>query len=328
MANRFVLTMPWLDINWQPLAMPAWQAESGVPVADLPAAPQVSGQAPARTIRYLQHAAVPFTRRASQNVLQLPEAELVQNVRTSVMVYQVQAGDSVLSIAQQFGLDGNSILWANPKIADNPDFLSIDQEVKILPIDGALHSVSASETVDTVAKRYKVAPDVIWNYVGNHLTQGQALEAGQELIIPGGIKPYVARQVFAYSGAVPQNASKGSGSFVWPTSGFISQGYWAGHHAIDIAGSPGVAVKAADSGYVAVAQWSDVGYGRMVIIDHGNGYQTLYAHMNAYYVEVGQSVSKGQSIGERGSTGNSTGPHLHFEVIKNGVCQNPFIYLP
>jgi len=146
--------------------------------------------------------------------------------------------------------------------------------------------------------------------------------------VPGGIKPYVPRQVFAYNGEVPKGAKKGTGSFAWPMSGYITQGFWEGHRAIDIGAPIGTPIVATDSGFVAVAQWSDVGYGRMVIIDHGNGYQTLYAHMDAYFVEAGQSVAKGQTLGKCGSTGNSTGPHLHFEVIKQGVRRNPFNYLP
>jgi murein DD-endopeptidase MepM/ murein hydrolase activator NlpD len=111
-------------------------------------------------------------------------------------------------------------------------------------------------------------------------------------------------------------------------SGYITQRHWNGHRAIDIGGSRGTPVMASDSGFVAVAQWSDVGYGRMIIIDHGNGTQTLYAHLSKYFVEVGQSVGKGEMIGHCGSTGNSTGPHLHFEIIQRGVRRNPFIFLP
>jgi len=276
--------------------------------------------------RYLESASVPVTSRIIHS--SLPIGEPQHAVRTSITLYAVEPGDSVLGIAQKFGLEGNSLLWANGRLADNPDFLKVGQELVILPVDGAYHTVTKGETLEEIAEAYKVAPEAITEYAGNDLSAPYDLVGGQKLIIPGGVRPYVPRRVVAYTGPVPANAQKGTGSFVWPTSGFISQGYWEGHHAIDIAGSPGTPILAADSGYVAVAQWSDVGYGRMVIIDHGNGFQTLYAHMTKYYVEPGQSVGKGQQIGERGSTGNSTGPHLHFEVIKNGARHNPFIYLP
>jgi len=114
----------------------------------------------------------------------------------------------------------------------------------------------------------------------------------------------------------------------WPVAGRITQKFWSGHHAIDIGAPLGTPIYATGSGYVAVAGWSDVGYGRMVIIEHGNGFQTLYAHMQVFYVKEGQWVDKGQQIGEVGSTGNSTGPHLHFEIVLKGVRRNPLIYLP
>ena len=280
------------------------------------------------TYQFLQRAAVPFTLRSQRSGLALPVAEPAQTVRTSVTLYRVQEGDTVLGIAVQFDLEGNSLLWANPKLADNPDFLTLGQELVILPIDGAYHLVTAGETVEEIAKQYKVEPRAIVDYPGNHLTSEAKLEPGVQLIVPGGIKPYVPRRVFAYSGEVPKNAQKGSGKFVWPLSGYITQRYWNGHRAIDIGGGKGTPIMAADSGYVAVAQWSDVGYGRMIIIDHGNGSQTLYAHLDAYFVEVGQSVGKGEVIGHCGSTGNATGPHLHFEIIQRGVRRNPFMLLP
>jgi len=276
--------------------------------------------------RYLQFSSVPFTMRIVRDVLPISVPE--RSVRTGVLVYSVQPGDSVSGIAQKFGLKGSSLLWANDKLADNPDFLRVGQQLNILPLDGAYHTVAKGETLDSIASKYKVEPSIISSYSGNKLEPPYALQTGQELIIPGGVKPYIPRQVFAYKGAVPTNAKKGSGRFVWPISGYITQKFWEGHRAIDIGASQGTPIVASDSGYVAVAQWSDVGYGRMVIIDHGNGFQTLYAHMKVYYVEAGQSVAKGEKIGLCGSTGWSTGPHLHFEVIKSGVRRNPFIYLP
>lgn len=278
------------------------------------------------TRHFLSTESVPLTVRILRQTLPLGEPKRI--VRTTVLKYRVQPGDTVLGIAQKFGLKGSTLLWANDRLADNPDFLSVGQELNILPVDGALHVVRPGETVESIARRYKVDPTAITGYVGNGLKEPYTLKVGQELIIPEGIKPYVPRRVFAYNGEVPQNAKKGSGQFVWPMSGYITQRYWQGHRAIDIGAPKGTPVVASDSGYVAVAQWSDVGYGRMIIIDHGNGYQTLYAHLSAYVVDHGQSVGKGQLIGLCGSTGNSTGPHLHFEIIQNGTRRNPLGYLP
>jgi murein DD-endopeptidase MepM/ murein hydrolase activator NlpD len=281
----------------------------------------VSGQ------RYLEHAVVPFTEANARDAVPVV-AEPERSMRTSITRYRVEAGDTVLGIAQKFGLKGTSLLYANQNLADNPDFLKLGQELIVLPVDGAYHTVAKGETLASIATKYKVDAEAIREYAGNDVS-ADGLQVGQALIIPGGVKPYTPRRVVAYnSPKAPSNAQKGTGHFGWPMSGHVTQGYWEGHHAIDIGGPRGTRVLAADAGYVVTAQWSDVGYGRMVIVDHGNGYKTLYAHLDAFFVEVGQSVSKGEHIAKCGSTGNSTGPHLHFEVVKNGVRRNPFIYLP
>jgi len=162
----------------------------------------------------------------------------------------------------------------------------------------------------------------------NGLEEPYELTAKQKLIVPGGKRPYVPRVVHAYSGEVPASAAKGTGVFGWPASGAITQKFWARHKAIDIGAPTGRPVVAADSGYVAESGWSEYGYGKYVIIEHGNGFQTLYAHLSAILVEVGRSVGKGTRIGSVGSTGRSTGPHLHFEIRYKGVQRNPFGYLP
>lgn len=281
---------------------------------------------PAGSGYYLQRSAAPLTVRTMREVL--PMSSLQRTVRTSITIYRVEPGDSVLGIAEKFGLKGTSLLWANEKLEQNPDFLQIGQELVILPVDGVYHTVAKGETIESIAKLYKVEPVAITGYVGNNLKEPYTLEPGQKLIVPGGIKPYVPRIVQVYTGPIPLGAKKGSGKFVWPMSGIITQRYWVGHQAIDIAAPRGTTVVAADSGFVAHVESSNTGYGRMVIIDHGNGYQTLYAHLNAFYVDVGQSVAKGEAIGQCGNTGNSTGPHLHFEIQLNGVRLNPLNYLP
>jgi murein DD-endopeptidase MepM/ murein hydrolase activator NlpD len=110
--------------------------------------------------------------------------------------------------------------------------------------------------------------------------------------------------------------------------GKITQGYWWGHRALDVGAPTGSAVLATDGGYVSFVGWTDIGYGYLVILDHANGYSSYYAHLSQMYVMVGQRVERGQVIGAVGSTGNSTGPHLHLEIRYNGVEQNPLVYLP
>ncbi len=266
----------------------------------------------------LQRIALPFT-----IIPELTREEIARHV--------VQAGDTILDIATKYGLQPETIIWANPSIESNPDRISIGDEIKILPINGVLHTVKGGDTLSSLADRYKVSTDVIVGYKGNALADANAeLEVGADIVVPGGQKPLAAQQVVTdYSGPVPTSASKGSGAFLWPTGGNITQKYWSGHAGVDISGWTGAPVKASDGGYVVEAGrgWSS-GYGNNVVIDHGNGYRTLYAHLNSIFVTPGENVTKGQQIGTVGNTGNSTGPHLHFEVLYQGVRRNPYNFLP
>jgi murein DD-endopeptidase MepM/ murein hydrolase activator NlpD len=260
----------------------------------------------------------------------VPHTIIPERPRIEITRYVVQSGDTIFGIAAQFGLAPETIMWANGRfVEDNPDLLRVGQELMILPTDGVYHQVGSGDTVEKISAAYEVEPTVIINYPLNEFdTDNPQIVEGQWLVVPGGTKPYVPRTVVAYSGPIPEDASKGTGIFGWPTAGQITQGFWDRHRALDIGAWNGAPVVAADSGYVVAAGWDDSGYGRMVVIDHGNGFQTLYAHMQVYYVEAGSSVAKGEHIGEVGSTGNSTGPHLHFEIRQNSVQRNPFGFLP
>jgi len=257
----------------------------------------------------------------------VPRTIIPERPRESIIIYKVEPGDTLYGIAQKFGISGETVIWANQK-EDTPDTLSIGQELIILPVSGVYHTVQKGDTVESVAAKYKVEPSAITQFALNNLKPPYTLVAGQKIIVPGGQKPYIPRRVVAYQGPVPEGAARGTGIFGWPASGMISQKYWGGHRAIDIAASKGSPIYAADSGYVVMAGFSGSGYGNMVVIDHGNGFQTLYAHLDSIAVRLGQSVKKGQKIATMGTSGRTTGPHLHFEIIKGGVQRNPIGILP
>jgi LysM repeat protein len=267
----------------------------------------------------LQRAAVPFT-----IVHEKPTAEGIQT-------YTVEPGDTVLAIAEKFGLRPETVQWSNPGLEINADLIRPGDKLNILPINGLLHTVTTGDTLTSIANKYKITVEEILNYQGNGLTGTDSpLTIGNQLVIPNGTKPFATQPAVTYTGgAVPASAKIGSGNFAWPSAGSINQDYWGGHPGFDIGGWTGAPVKAADGGYVAVATggWNG-GYGNHVIIDHGNGYSTLYAHLNSIFVKPGESVTRGQQVGSIGVSGNSTGPHLHFEIRYQGAPRNPWSYLP
>lgn len=258
----------------------------------------------------------------------VPHTTIPERPRKDILIYRIQPGDTLYGIGQKFGISGETVMWANPALENNPDMLRLGQELIILPVSGVYHTVQPGETVESIASKYKVEPEAITDFELNGLEEPFELEAGRKLVVPGGVKPYVPRVVHHWEGPIPEDAQRGTGNFGWPVSGTITQGYWGGHRAVDIGAWKGAPVYAADSGYVVMAGWSNQGYGYFVLLDHGNGFQTLYAHLSGYYVKVGQSVAKGEKIGAVGATGYATGYHLHFEIRKDGVQRNPLGFLP
>ena len=258
-----------------------------------------------------------------------------ERLRREVITYVVQKGDMVSAIAIRFGLEPETVMWANGSLAENPDLLRPGQELIILPIDGVYHTVAEGDTLAKIAQKYQAEVDPIVECPYNGLDpENPQIVVGQKLIVPGGIRPYIPRYVSAYNGPIPEDAERGTGVFVWPVTGRLTDrfgfktlsGRW--HNGLDIAGPRGDVVVAADSGFVTYAGWTKSGYGNLIVIDHRNGFETRYAHMNVCYVSAGESVAKGTPIGERGNTGNSSGPHLHFEIYYKGVRKNPELYLP
>jgi murein DD-endopeptidase MepM/ murein hydrolase activator NlpD len=248
-----------------------------------------------------------------------------EKMRDKIIDYTVQEGDTVSTIAEKFGIDADTILWQNDLGAK--EAIKPGQTLEILPVTGVSHKVTKGDTVYSIAKKYDSSPQGIVDFPFNSFTNDETFELaiGQIVIVPDGIPPKAApatpriRQITPDAGTVVA-----SGSFVWPAGGTITQRFSWYHKGIDIASNAAPNILAADSGTVVIAGWLDgYGYGNRVMIDHGNGYRTLYAHLSRIYVVPGQTVSRGDAIGKMGSTGRSTGIHLHFEVIRNGVYLNP-----
>lgn len=248
-------------------------------------------------------------------------------VRDKIIQYTVQEGDTVSTIAEKFGISEDTIRWQNN--LKSKDSIKVGQNLEILPVTGISHKVSKGDTVYSISKRYDTSAQAIVDFPYNSFVNDETFELaiGQVVIVPDGVKPADilwspiarVRQITPDAGTVVA-----SGAFVWPTGGTITQRFAWYHKGIDIANKGGPGVLAADSGKVIVAGWVDgYGYGNRVIIDHGNGYRTLYAHLSQVYVVPGQTVARGNSIGKMGSTGRSTGVHLHFEVIQGGNYLNP-----
>lgn len=276
--------------------------------------------------------------------------------RMEITKYEVQEGDTVLGIAERYNLTPQTILWGNYyTLLDDPHRLAAGQTLNILPVNGTYYEWQDGDGLNGVADFFGVDPDAIVEFEANGLDKATVgdyanpnIAPGTWLIVPGGKRPFISwsappgitreNPASAYilgegaCGAVTGGAV-GYGTFIWPGANHFLSGYdWSpetNHRGIDIAGNEGMAIFAADAGVVVYAGWNDYGYGNVVIIDHGTGFQTLYAHMSAINVICGQSVGQGEVIGAFGSTGNSSGPHLHFEIMTSRYGKvNPWNFLP
>lgn len=253
--------------------------------------------------------------------------------RSDILDHEVKTGETVSSIASKYGISQETVKWAND--LDNLNTIKPGQKLKILPVSGVSHTVVKGDTLESVAKKYQAESQAILDFPFNDVPDDFSLTVGQVLIIPDGVPPTKAAPAKRGPAAAPSNIASGptyqapgGGQFIWPTSGSMTQ-YFAWYHpGIDVANRAAPVIVASDGGRVIVAGWPDnFGFGNRVIIDHGNGYQTIYAHLSNIYVTIGQSVSRGQSIGQMGSTGRSTGTHLHFEIRYKGIAVNPLAIL-
>ena len=291
----------------------------------------------------------------------LPNTIISGLARENITTYTVAEGDTYWTIAYKFELDIDTLLWANNIAVADVNNPVLGKELIILPTSGLYYVTTEGDTVQGVSDAFKVSVDKIKQQ--NKLTSN-TLTAGQKLVIPGAKKeqpkpietiPQTPSQVAVVPSApqgtgsmsaVPNYAgdrnyysgtvAKGTGQFLWPvntSSRYVSQYFgWVTqyykHTGIDLDWRNGLDIIASDAGTVVAASYGwGGGYGNHIIIDHGNGYQTLYGHLASIGVKVGQKVNRGQSVGVMGTTGISTGVHLHFEIRQNGVAINPSIYI-
>ena len=272
-----------------------------------------------------------------QNLNNLATTNNNAQTRGEIVEYVVQLGDTVSSIANSFGISVNTVLWANN--LGNYSLIRPGDTLSIMPFSGLLYSVKSGDTLSKIANTYKIASEDI--ALHNNISADSSLKIGQKLILPGATKivavaPSRTTSASAYTGVsvikdlVKAPAIQASGDdMVWPAEGKrITQYFSWAHNGLDIANKTGTAIYAAEEGTVEISAsgWNG-GYGNTIVINHGNGKKTRYGHLSVLYVKVGDSVAKGENIGTMGSTGRSTGPHLHFEVVINGTRYNPLNYI-
>ena len=275
--------------------------------------------------------------------------------RQEIIKYTVIEGDTIFGIAQRFNLKPETLLWGNYyTLLDDPHSLKPGQELNILPVNGTYHEWQDCEGLNGIAKYYGVTPEDIVNYIPNLLDAATIgdfahpnIKPGTWLIIPNGKRDFISWS--APLGVTRENPASarvlgpgacdpvsggavGFGTFVWPASTHRLSGFdyspSTNHWGIDIAGNEGQGAYATDAGVIVYAGWNNYGYGNMIMVDHANNFQSLYAHLSGISVGCGQSVGQGDQIGVIGNTGRSSGSHLHFEIRAISSWVNPWDVLP
>jgi LysM repeat protein len=258
--------------------------------------------------------------------------------RSTVTEYTIVEGDTLFGIADKFGLKPESLLWCNQHILGNdPHNIYPGVTILIPPFDGAIYEWAEGSGLNGVAKFYNVTPDAIVDWPANQLdrtTLGDFslpnIPIGKLLFIPNGYgefsdwleqytreKPATSTITGSACGTITSGYI-GTQTFIWPTTETWLSGFdylpSTNHRAIDIAGSIGNIIYAVDDGVVVYSNWNENGYGKLIVVDHGNGWQSVYAHLDSFLKYCGDNVSQGEQIATLGNTGNSSGPHLHFEL--------------
>ena len=279
----------------------------------------------------------------------VPHTKIPDRVRLNVITYTVQTGDNIFTIAERFDLSPYTIAWANMETLQGaPWLVQPGLTLFILPVDGVYHTVMEGDTPSDIAATYDVEMSRLYNQ-WNDVKPGASLSEGTQLVIPGGegdeveweppppapAQPGVAAASASWGacGDVSVSGPGAKGWFILPTGSYAVSGWYfhdvrnPGHIGLDYKCGLGAPIYASENGVVVFSGWSG-GYGNLVRVSHGNGYQTYYGHFDSIAVGCGQAVYQGQILGYCGTTGWSTGPHLHYEIRLNGVPQNPQLFEP
>ncbi len=268
---------------------------------------------------------------AVETPLIMPGVEL-GGVRREIIKYAVQQGDTLATVATKFGINIETL--ANENKITAKTILHPGDVLNVLPVKGVAHIIKKGDTLKKIAALYKVDVAKITDF--NAIVDDSDLHVGETIIIPEGKLPPVITPIVRRSSQQPSQvagnrpvATRGyEGEMLWPTINHNLTQYFSWHHSgIDIGIPLGSPIYAADDGVVDKSGWNTGGYGYMILIDHANGIKTRYGHNSKLFVSAGEDVHKGDVIALSGSTGRSTGPHLHFEVIVNGRAVNPFLYV-
>ena len=281
-----------------------------------------------------------------------PHTEIPQRTRRQVIKYEVQEGDTIFGLADKFSIDPNTIFWANTEtLQDNVHLIEVGLPLYVLPTDGVYHTATGGESIAEIAAEFGVTPQVVLESGYNNLPSDDETyqpAKGQRLVIAGGTREYISwtapvirtgtedatspEAVELHPGACRNfyTGVGGSGDFINPLGSVsyrVTTGFYGWHPGVDLAANLGTPVYAADSGVVIFAGRHTGGYGNLVVLDHGNSFTTYYAHLHARYVECGQSVNRGEALGQVGLTGATSGVHLHFEVRRDGKPHTPYLYI-
>jgi murein DD-endopeptidase MepM/ murein hydrolase activator NlpD len=343
----FIMVIAWILSDFYLPGALSGDRRSIVQAASLAAQAPVADQEPAVLPEYI-------TRLSGVSRKAMLHTIVPSRPRLEVQQYTVIPGDSIYGIAQRFNLQPETIFWGNYQVlADDVHRLSPGQVLNILPVDGVFYEWRAGNSLNQVAEFYGATPESVLTLPANHLISANIgdfdntiIDPGTWLVIPGGRRgfvtwsapritredPTVARVLGAGFCTGPMDGPIGSGTYTWPIEEHRIVGFDysppTNHYAIDIGTDSDPSILAVDAGVVVFAGWNDWGYGNVIVIDHGNGWQSLYAHLSSMDLGCGAYVYQGDVIGQMGQTGNASGMQLHFELRSDTVGRpNPLEYL-